>query len=155
MASAASRAEARCGATAPITRAACSAALFSFLVARAACALAVAVALALACAGASTKDGRCEYAHAMGNSGGNLDDYWAAFRDDELYPRAQGGFKATFSTPRPSKAAIAQELNVKVVGGELHREKRGAWRWPGLAAARQHAWATLPPLHCGCGGPNS
>lgn len=31
----------------------------------------------------------CEYAHAMGNSLGNFDDYWQAFRD---YPRLQGGF---------------------------------------------------------------
>ena len=31
----------------------------------------------------------CEYAHAMGNSLGNIDDYWQAFRD---YPRLQGGF---------------------------------------------------------------
>ena len=33
----------------------------------------------------------CEYAHAMGNSGGNLADYWAAFRDPDM-PRLQGGF---------------------------------------------------------------
>jgi beta-galactosidase len=33
----------------------------------------------------------CEYAHAMGNSGGALSKYWAAFRD-ERYPRLQGGF---------------------------------------------------------------
>ncbi|WP_115854004.1 glycoside hydrolase family 2 TIM barrel-domain containing protein [Kushneria indalinina] len=31
----------------------------------------------------------CEYAHAMGNSLGSLDRYWAAFRK---YPRLQGGF---------------------------------------------------------------
>jgi beta-galactosidase len=31
----------------------------------------------------------CEYAHAMGNSLGNIDDYWQAFRD---YPGLQGGF---------------------------------------------------------------
>jgi len=31
----------------------------------------------------------CEYAHAMGNSLGNFDDYWQAFRS---YPRLQGGF---------------------------------------------------------------
>jgi beta-galactosidase len=31
----------------------------------------------------------CEYAHAMGNSLGNFDDYWQAFRE---YPRLQGGF---------------------------------------------------------------
>ena len=31
----------------------------------------------------------CEYAHMMGNSGGNLDEYWNAF---ETYPRLQGGF---------------------------------------------------------------
>ncbi len=31
----------------------------------------------------------CEYAHAMGNSGGGLADYWAAFR---RYPGLQGGF---------------------------------------------------------------
>ena len=33
----------------------------------------------------------CEYAHAMGNSCGNLDAYWRAFRDPEK-PRCQGGF---------------------------------------------------------------
>ena len=33
----------------------------------------------------------CEYAHAMGNSCGNLDAYWRAFRDPER-PRCQGGF---------------------------------------------------------------
>ncbi len=33
----------------------------------------------------------CEYAHAMGNSGGCLAQYWAAFRDPRL-PRLQGGF---------------------------------------------------------------
>ncbi|MBJ2064659.1 beta-galactosidase [Serratia odorifera] len=31
----------------------------------------------------------CEYAHAMGNSLGNFDEYWRAFRQ---YPRLQGGF---------------------------------------------------------------
>ena len=31
----------------------------------------------------------CEYAHAMGNSLGNFEDYWRAFRQ---YPRLQGGF---------------------------------------------------------------
>ncbi len=31
----------------------------------------------------------CEYAHAMGNSVGNLSDYWDAI---EQYPRLQGGF---------------------------------------------------------------
>jgi beta-galactosidase len=31
----------------------------------------------------------CEYAHAMGNSLGSFDKYWAAFRQ---YPRLQGGF---------------------------------------------------------------
>ncbi|WP_264875118.1 beta-galactosidase [Vibrio agarivorans] len=31
----------------------------------------------------------CEYAHAMGNSLGNLDEYWNAFRE---FPRLQGGF---------------------------------------------------------------
>lgn len=31
----------------------------------------------------------CEYSHAMGNSLGNFDEYWQAFRD---YPRLQGGF---------------------------------------------------------------
>jgi beta-galactosidase len=31
----------------------------------------------------------CEYAHAMGNSLGNVDDYWQAFKE---YPRLQGGF---------------------------------------------------------------
>lgn len=31
----------------------------------------------------------CEYAHAMGNSLGGFDKYWAAFRQ---YPRLQGGF---------------------------------------------------------------
>ena len=31
----------------------------------------------------------CEYAHAMGNSTGNMDDYWALF---ESHPRCQGGF---------------------------------------------------------------
>ncbi len=33
----------------------------------------------------------CEYAHAMGNSGGCLAAYWACFRDERL-PRMQGGF---------------------------------------------------------------
>ena len=33
----------------------------------------------------------CEYAHAMGNSGGSLAAYWKAFRDPQ-YPRLQGGF---------------------------------------------------------------
>lgn len=33
----------------------------------------------------------CEYAHAMGNSGGCLKDYWELFRDP-AYPRVQGGF---------------------------------------------------------------
>ena len=33
----------------------------------------------------------CEYAHAMGNSGGCLHKYWKHFRDQEL-PRFQGGF---------------------------------------------------------------
>lgn len=31
----------------------------------------------------------CEYAHAMGNSLGSFDEYWAAFK---AYPRLQGGF---------------------------------------------------------------
>jgi len=31
----------------------------------------------------------CEYAHAMGNSLGNFEEYWRAFRQ---YPRLQGGF---------------------------------------------------------------
>eukprot|EP01038_Epipyxis_sp_PR26KG_P004787 gene4787-6714_t len=33
----------------------------------------------------------CEYAHAMGNSGGSLAKYWSTFRDDN-HPRLQGGF---------------------------------------------------------------
>ena len=33
----------------------------------------------------------CEYAHAMGNSGGGLEHYWRHFRSDKL-PRMQGGF---------------------------------------------------------------
>jgi beta-galactosidase/beta-glucuronidase len=33
----------------------------------------------------------CEYAHAMGNSSGNLGDYWQRF-DDPALPRVQGGF---------------------------------------------------------------
>lgn len=33
----------------------------------------------------------CEYAHAMGNSGGSLGHYWKYFRD-QTYPRLQGGF---------------------------------------------------------------
>jgi len=33
----------------------------------------------------------CEYAHAMGNSGGALSTYWQLFRDSR-YPRLQGGF---------------------------------------------------------------
>lgn len=33
----------------------------------------------------------CEYAHAMGNSGGCLQHYWRLFRDDNQ-PRFQGGF---------------------------------------------------------------
>mmetsp|Transcript_9478 Transcript_9478/g.15719 ORF Transcript_9478/g.15719 Transcript_9478/m.15719 type:complete len:696 (+) Transcript_9478:1656-3743(+) len=33
----------------------------------------------------------CEYAHAMGNSGGCLEHYWKAFWDPKL-PRMQGGF---------------------------------------------------------------
>lgn len=33
----------------------------------------------------------CEYAHAMGNSGGVLEHYWRCFRDPTL-PRLQGGF---------------------------------------------------------------
>lgn len=33
----------------------------------------------------------CEYAHAMGNSGGALTKYWKAFRDPK-HPRLQGGF---------------------------------------------------------------
>ena len=33
----------------------------------------------------------CEYAHAMGNSGGCLAHYWKAFRHPKL-PRLQGGF---------------------------------------------------------------
>jgi beta-galactosidase/beta-glucuronidase len=33
----------------------------------------------------------CEYAHAMGNSGGCLATYWQLFRDPK-YPRVQGGF---------------------------------------------------------------
>lgn len=32
---------------------------------------------------------QCEYAHMMGNSGGNLDQYWTYFRK---FPRLQGGF---------------------------------------------------------------
>jgi hypothetical protein len=32
---------------------------------------------------------QCEYAHMMGNSGGNLDQYWSYFRK---FPRLQGGF---------------------------------------------------------------
>jgi beta-galactosidase len=31
----------------------------------------------------------CEYCHAMGNSGGNLNDYWRLFRE---FPSLQGGF---------------------------------------------------------------
>ena len=31
----------------------------------------------------------CEYAHAMGNSTGNLQDYWDVI---EKYPKLQGGF---------------------------------------------------------------
>jgi len=38
----------------------------------------------------------CEYAHAMGNSGGNLDAYDHLFRSNE-YPRVQGGFVWEFA----------------------------------------------------------
>jgi beta-galactosidase/beta-glucuronidase len=34
----------------------------------------------------------CEYAHAMGNSGGALHKYWGIFWDSEKHPRIQGGF---------------------------------------------------------------
>lgn len=34
----------------------------------------------------------CEYAHAMGNSGGALEKYWQIFWDEVNHPRVQGGF---------------------------------------------------------------
>ena len=36
---------------------------------------------------------QCEYNHTMGNSGGNLKDYWALIRK---YPILQGGFDWDF-----------------------------------------------------------
>ena len=33
----------------------------------------------------------CEYSHAMGNSNGNIYQYWNLFWDTKLYPQLQGG----------------------------------------------------------------
>ena len=43
----------------------------------------------------------CEYSHMMGNSGGNLSDYWTAFL---MHSRLQGGFTGTVNFANPSSS---------------------------------------------------
>ncbi|GBG26838.1 Beta-galactosidase [Hondaea fermentalgiana] len=49
----------------------------------------------------------CEYAHAMGNSNGNLHHYWKLFRSP-LHPRMQGGFIWDWVDQGLSKASFLQ-----------------------------------------------
>ena len=72
----------------------------------------------------------CEYAHAMGNSTGNLHAYWALFRAAR-YPQLQGGFIWDW---------VDQGLAAPCPGHEA--TPRGAY----TAAARDRLW------HWGYGG---
>ncbi len=65
---------------------------------------------------------QCEYSHAMGNSSGNLADYWRLFRRERLL---QGGFiwdwkdQSIFHTKHPINAAedrSANKLSVRLLG---------------------------------------
>lgn len=63
----------------------------------------------------------CEYAHAMGNSLGNFQDYWDVFR---RYPKLQGGFvwdwvdQAVWQTDAKGRRFWAQGANFENRGGD-------------------------------------
>ncbi len=62
---------------------------------------------------------QCEYNHTMGNSGGNLSDYWALVRK---YPIFQGGFDWDFvdqGTASPSTEAYEHQ-------GRSHEQRAAA-----------------------------
>ena len=58
----------------------------------------------------------CEYAHMMGNSGGNLSDYWEAFK---TYPRLQGGFIWDWVDQGISVYNATHEASIWAYGGDF------------------------------------
>ena len=66
----------------------------------------------------------CEYAHAMGNSTGNLQDYWDVF---EKFPNLQGGFIWDW---------VDQGFSMKTAKGEPYWGYGGDWGPPGTPSDR-------------------
>lgn len=61
---------------------------------------------------------QCEYAHAMGNGIGNLDEYWDVY---EKYPNLQGGFIWDW---------VDQSLEVKTPTDKLLKRKgKTTWKF--------------------------
>jgi beta-galactosidase len=67
----------------------------------------------------------CEYAHAMGNSVGNLDEYWALFRSPE-HPQLQGGF--IWDWVDQGLAAPCRST-VQTAGGYREADRDEVWHW--------------------------
>ena len=58
----------------------------------------------------------CEYAHMMGNSGGNLADYWRAF---QTHPRLQGGFIWDWVDQGISVPSVSRDRPIWAYGGDF------------------------------------
>jgi hypothetical protein len=81
----------------------------------------------------------CEYAHSMGNSTGNLADYWAVF---EAHRALQGGFIWDWADQALVQAGTAPDGSQVGRGGHQARAGcRGAW--PATAGAWQQAQGAL------------
>lgn len=73
----------------------------------------------------------CEYAHAMGNSSGNVAEYWRAFDGVE---GVEGGFVWDWADQALLKAGTkgGAELQYWAYGGdfgETHHDAQASWRW--------------------------
>jgi beta-galactosidase/beta-glucuronidase len=79
----------------------------------------------------------CEYAHAMGNSGGALHKYWEVFWDSEKHPRIQGGFVWDFvdqgllDPSELSKQELRQEMGGAIKSRDHNDKKRGRYLYGG------------------------
>ena len=76
----------------------------------------------------------CEYAHAMGNSGGCLSKYWELFRDPQ-HPRFQGGFIWDFAdqglllSPQHTSSSPAGATAAAAAGGAAAAGMQGSKRY--------------------------
>lgn len=86
---------------------------------------------------------QCEYAHAMGNSGGGFKDYWDLIRK---YPCYQGGFIWDFADQALELAANNLSGKYFVYGGDFngYDASDGSFNCNGIVAADRswhpHAW---------------